>query len=489
MDNLWNGVNLMALHQQMLFATAVPIVGGGGGWTPASLTGLIGWWDASVTASMTLSGSNITAMADQSGAGNTFTTFNASPTYNATGLNSKATVSFSGTQGLAKSSFAFGTGNTLTLFAVIILNSSTGAYGRIFSYASGGADTVATSFLLSRDNTTNAIVFYRNTNQASRAVTTGVPVRVIATISSSGVETIYIDGVATTGATYNTAFGSSGTLAVGLAAHDQTSGWIGQMSEVGVATGYSDATTVALLDGYLVDKWALPPPGVTGLIGWWDAKATSSLTLSGSNITAVADRSGAGNNLTTVTGSPTYSATGFNTTKPAIVFTSANHYGLEKTGFAIGTGNTLTVWYVGTFSDGSTNVARMISYAANPAGGSYDWNNAGSFIVGLPGSLTTQIQFFRNSTGVAYTGTAGNHRVICTVNAGAIVVYVDGVSVATGTITGNWASGGTLRLGMEASGNSSWWGGPLAEAGIATGFSDATAVGRLDTYLKNKWGL
>jgi hypothetical protein len=139
------------------------------------------------------------------------------------------------------------------------MGSSSGAYARIISYFGGGSNDANnnTSFLVSRDNTTNAIVLYRNANIASRAVTTGVPVRVIATVSSSGVETIYINGVATTGATLNAAFGASGTLAIGMTAHDNLSNWIGQISEIGVATGYSDATAAAALETYLKNKWGL----------------------------------------------------------------------------------------------------------------------------------------------------------------------------------------------------------------------------------------
>jgi hypothetical protein len=83
------------------------------------------------------------------------------------------------------------------------------------------------------------------------------PHRVIATINSSGVMTIYVDGVATTGNTLNAAFVSGGVLAFGLAAFATTSPWDGPMSEFGVATGFTNSTDVASLDTYLKNKWGL----------------------------------------------------------------------------------------------------------------------------------------------------------------------------------------------------------------------------------------
>jgi len=232
---------------------------GGGGFTPASLTGLLGWWDAN---NLTLSGANVTAAADLSGSGNNLGPYASAPQYNATGLNSRPTMDFAGasaTRGLAKAGFAFGTGSTLTAFFVGKLNSSLSTYGRALAYFAGGANDADNnaSFVLSSDNATTGVVLYRNTNTAARAFGTAAPHRCIATVKSDGVMTIYVDGVSTTGATLLAAFGASGTLAIGLAAFASTSGWDGSLSEVGIATGYSDATAVGQLDSYLQTKWGL----------------------------------------------------------------------------------------------------------------------------------------------------------------------------------------------------------------------------------------
>ncbi len=236
------------------------IDGGGGSLAPSGLTGLIGWWDASVFASLSLTGSNITAVADQSGAGNTIITYNASPTYSATGFNSKPAMVFTSSAALKKASFAFGTGSTLTAFFVGTYNNSTGAFGRAISYFAGGSNDADnnTSFLVARDNSNNNVTLYRNANTAIRA--TGTPptnFRCIATVDSSGVMKMYINGVSTTGSTLNTAFGASGPLAIGMAAYAVTSWWEGAMGEVGLATGFTNSTDVGRLDTYLQSKWGL----------------------------------------------------------------------------------------------------------------------------------------------------------------------------------------------------------------------------------------
>jgi hypothetical protein len=76
---------------------------------------------------------------------------------------------------------------------------------------------------------------------------------------------------------------------------------------------------------------------------------------------------------------------------------------------------------------------------------------------------------------------------IVTVNSsGTVTGYIDGVVVLAGTKGGNWTNNGTLKLGSSPL--NEHWSGPLAEAGISTDYHDATAVAKLDLYLRAKWG-
>lgn len=233
-----------------------------------------------------------------------------------------------------------------------------------------------------------------------------------------------------------------------------------------------------------------PPAILTGVIGWWDASVTASLNLTGSNINSVADQSGFGNtmNWDTVLSKPTYNATGFNSSKPAMVFALST--ALKATNFPLGTGNTLTIWAVTTMpAAGTQQYGRYFSYASV---GLQDFNLAGHWLFAMNSFTATQCAFMRNSITAAsstVTGSPAPHRLIVTINSsGLITIYIDGVSVGTATSAGNWVNAGTLRIGCDHA-NQSVLVAPIAECGIATGYSDATVVAQLDTALKNKWGL
>lgn len=228
------------------------------------------------------------------------------------------------------------------------------------------------------------------------------------------------------------------------------------------------------------------PAVLTGLVGWWDASIAASLSLTGSDINSVADQSGLGNTLNWSNGKPTYNATGLNS-RPAIIFGGAQ--GLQATPFPMGTGNTLTFWWVGTAGTaGSGSSARLLSYMGG--GASADHNNAGSWLV-LRQSAT-QPRYWRNNSAILdFTCTADPavHRFIATVNSsGLIAGYCDGVQTGfPGPVGGNWLDSGTFGVGRSPVGD--YFAGPFGEVGVTTDLIDATTIGALDTYLKTKWGL
>ncbi len=239
-----------------------------------------------------------------------------------------------------------------------------------------------------------------------------------------------------------------------------------------------------------------PLTGLTGLIGWWDASVTASLTITGgTNVNSVADQSGGGNTMNKVGSSnfPQYNATGFNTSHPAIVFSGSALAALGCASFPMGSGNSLTVFYVGTLAEfGSSGNGRFVSYSLPGVHDDFNFVGTWQFSTSSPVD-TTKINFFRNSVNVnksGLTASPAGHRIILTIDSGGgITLYVDGVSVATGTSGGNWNSGGSLSWGRDAFTDAAYMSMTAAELGVATGFSNATTVGQLDTYLKTKWGL
>jgi hypothetical protein len=74
-------------------------------------------------------------------------------------------------------------------------------------------------------------------------------------------------------------------------------------------------------------------------------------------------------------------------------------------------------------------------------------------------------------------------------SSGVLTLYVDGVASSTATASGNWTSAGEIAIAGGAVDASNFFDGLLPEFGVATGFTNSTVAGQLDTYLKNKWGL
>ncbi len=234
------------------------------------------------------------------------------------------------------------------------------------------------------------------------------------------------------------------------------------------------------------------PLNLTGLIGWWDMSVSASITLSGSNITALADQSGAGMNLTnTGPGNVSYEATGFNSSYPTIHLNNITLSALGTTSFPMGTGNTLTAFYVGTCTEGATSAAgRSMSYSQV---GVQDASFAVAWCVNNASSLTTNTFISRNSLTAGISSLSAppaGHRFIYTIDSGGVMTaYVDGVASSTTTSAGNWTTGGNFALGRQAGLTNDYSELKISESGVATGFTDATTVALLDTYLKNKWGL
>lgn len=237
---------------------------------------------------------------------------------------------------------------------------------------------------------------------------------------------------------------------------------------------------------------------ITGVIGWWDLSVPSSITASAgtaNNLTSIADQSGLGNTMTFVPGitKPDYNAaTGFNSSFPGFATNSSFTSALEAPSFPMGTGNTLTFWFVGTltFNNPASNFGRVISYTK--PGSTDDGNNAGSWTTHDPNSTTAQ-GFTRNSVTITKTGLTAafaGHVIIGTINSsGVMTLYVDGAASSTSTSSGNWVTAGKAALGRRGGNAFDYGNNVYAEAGISTDFTNSTTVSSFTNCLKTKWGL
>jgi len=236
-----------------------------------------------------------------------------------------------------------------------------------------------------------------------------------------------------------------------------------------------------------------PYPPISDIIGWWDASCPDTLDLGplGINypVRGIADSIGNGNDMVKFNASyPFYNTTLFNTTYPGVLFTATDLGCLYCPNFPLGTGNTLTAWYVGTFSGpASGGFGRTLSYNMGASPGGFEVMSAFS---------NNTVTFYRGNFPAGLISTTGaiypaGHRFIFTVSAlGIMTIYIDGVASATVMVAGNWISNGTLLFGGEAGASSGgFWTGLAGEWGISTAFADASGVAALDAYLATKWGL
>lgn len=253
----------MLFSPQLISRGARSAAGGGGSYTQPPGT-WIGQWDASLTSSLTLgAGSAVTNWVDASGNGNDLGDGSTSskPVYAATGgPSSKPILTFSSGHRLfvTSSTFPMGTGNTLTFFWVGSMNSATDAYGMPIIYPGSGTVADIGTWYFSRENTNQQFRFNRNASAVSPAMVYDTTYRVIGTIDSGGAMTLYIDGVATTGATQAGNWIDNGQFALGeTPTNPGLRRFAGTMSHVGVSAAFTNSTDVATLDAFLQTKWAL----------------------------------------------------------------------------------------------------------------------------------------------------------------------------------------------------------------------------------------
>ena len=302
---------------------------------PTTIPGCIGWYDGADTSSNSMtfsSGSNISVWKDKSG--------NA---YNATLAGGTATdagsgVVFGGAEYFTVAGLAGTLVNTaFTIFIVETLN-TTGAYSFLFGddNVNGSGATNASLHIGYRSSTDLTFAFYSNDLEDT-------------IISGTGNKRVWGFRLP---ATANRNIRRNGNVDVTLGNSTKLSGftaprigrifggnyYIGTIHEIIVYVGdYTDAQ-IQQVEAYLAKKWSINTPNVSlplthpyyyiqpytrifqptdipSCILWLDAADNSTITLSGSSVTAWTDKSGYGGALSTSSGSSyysTYSSNGLN---------------------------------------------------------------------------------------------------------------------------------------------------------------------------------
>lgn len=176
-------------------------------WSPLSLSPTA-WYDAADAATITASGGLVSTWADKSGNGYDLT---AAGSFRPTiGTDS---IAFTPSNYLENVAFTALNGtNTVSLYAVLSISSSTSGYGRVVSVA--GADDIdyaysSTAILLSRNVPGAALFMYKAYAASADSAFIYGQTMIACAIWNGGTQTIYVDGTAGTAASL-----SSGNLSV-----------------------------------------------------------------------------------------------------------------------------------------------------------------------------------------------------------------------------------------------------------------------------------
>lgn len=279
------------------------------------------WLDAADEAKVTRVGSNVTSWNDKSSYGTNATgSVGFYPTYTAT-QNGKGVISFNGSQYLA-----FGVTNmpqgTSDISVFIVGRSTTNASTQHFlrwgdNVGAGATGKIYRVYINSGNN--GLYQDYYNAGVSSTATSVINSYFIFSHTTTTSSNNPYLNGTAfstITNYSYNigNAIGAIGSLS----GTSVSNALIGTVAEIIVYNRLLTSSERQQLEGYLGWKWGLQsnlslttPLNVPNCVCWYDASDSSTITLSGSSVTAWNDKSTSANNLAppATAARPTYTAT------------------------------------------------------------------------------------------------------------------------------------------------------------------------------------
>jgi hypothetical protein len=309
---------------------------------PTQIPGCALWLDAVDRTTLTLSGSNVTTWADKSGNGRNAVGTTSNPTYNATGFNSRPTVTFSNNL-LTSSNWSLAPNRQFAWFVVVHLTSLANVWQRILISASAG---YGEGYLGTHSNTSNIMGIAGSlTVTAPIATGTSNPQLVTYLFGTSELSS-NTSAVSVNGGTFSTLTGNTGTIGTNgvIIGTDTGMGmgerFLGHLSEVICYNSNVTQSQRRRIEGYLAHKWgllgtlggtlhphSLDPPvflptQIPGCVFWIDAADSTSMTLSGSNVTQWRDKSSNGHIGTAVASPVLTTVDGV----PAVTFNGSSQY-------------------------------------------------------------------------------------------------------------------------------------------------------------------
>lgn len=474
------------------------------GFDPRIIPGCTLWLDAADSSSVTTSGSNVTSWRDKSVSANNATASSNWPTYPGTKQNTRNVINFSGSSqrfNLTPNKLPTGT-SSMTIFSVA--NQASGPGGRIIVFGTAsvgqyidigfGINFPTSSGLgILAGTTTYDATYANNTYYVCSAV-----------IANSTAPQGWRNGNA-----FSTS-ASSGTYNIGtnlayIGANNTLSTFLnGNIGEIIVYNSALSTTDRRQVEGYLAWKWgasltshpysSYPPfmvpfraTDISNCYCWLDASDKSSFTIDGSNnVTAIVDK--ANGNSFTVGGTPTWSASGFNTSYPGFTMTNGRFIKAittmtkyQHTAFIVTKLNSTPTagWPCVAFAGavgGSTQFYRVIDYTSTPSYRSI------AFTASLFSATTT----YANAN-LIFSGTFDGSRAITS----RILRGSENNFSVSGTGTAFSTDGAAIMIGTDGNTpGTNTWPGVIAEV-IVYGNSNlsATQIRVIEGYLAWKWGL
>jgi len=276
---------------------------------PIDVPGCALWLDAADSTTITFSsGSNVNQWSDKSGNGRNATVYNGTPTYTVS-----SGMTFNGSSTLQVSYPA--SPAVETLFVIIKFN-SVSSQSDIFA----GTSTGQREFLMYSPYSPGTMYLGRYGSAPSGSinggtVTTGTTYMLEYIFNGTGnTISFYQSGTVTSSGTPQFTYGAGGTITL-IGSYGGGGFLQGQIYEILV---YNTALTTSQrqqVEGYLAHKWGLSPSlpvisplSIPGCQLWLDGADQSSMTLSGSSITQLRDKSGNGNHMVNNGTSPLYNS-------------------------------------------------------------------------------------------------------------------------------------------------------------------------------------
>ena len=482
--------------------------------SPPDISGCKLWLDGADSASITLSGSNVTAWADKSGNAS-----NATATGTAGGITtSSAGVVFSGGASWMTIAGIAGT-LTNTPFVVFVVETFTGNFASKSWFFGDDANTGVTDSTLTLGyrqgtgaanghNGAYSMSFWAddlddlNFTASSPTGVTRLWSNYLPTATNRNVR---LNGAVDATHTNFTRLNAFATPVLGRA--NGLGYYYGTISEIIIYNQDIGVPQIQQVEQYLAWKWKLvsnlvpghpgktlpafqtmfSPKSISGLQLWLDAADSTSITLSGSNVTAWADKSGNGRNGTAT--STVTLGNNINGVQSMVL----NRSGYFRGAISITTPG-LTCFAVATTTLAlplSGSDQRLVSITA---GAQLDYNNTQSAIVLFNQSTTSTIQTYRNNGGVVSNAIVQNVPFMVATqlditNLLGTMWFNGSLSGTGGTATGNFAATAYGIANDAANQTGEYWQGYIGEIIMYNVILTTSQRQQVEGYLAQKWRL